>query len=172
MIEGPEFARARCAHRQRVRHTVRAMKGLGVGTLRWCVVALLLIAGARKLLEVNGFERVLTTTGFFPTALVPVVARAVPALEIVAAVCLALPRLDFVGAVLAMFLSAAFAGLHGYLYFNGILVPCGCVGVREGPAGENDHLWMGLLCLAMLVGAGLVSATPLRRGRDAGAGAG
>ncbi len=130
------------------------------GAARWALVAILVTAGARKLLDPPAFADVLSATGFFSNAAVPLLARAVPLTEIAAATCLAVLRTEFVGLVAALFLSAAFAGLHGYLYFHGILVPCGCGGLREGPVGETYHLIAGLVCVFMFLAAGCLTGFP------------
>jgi len=138
-----------------------------LGLLRWTVVTLLLVAGVRKVADLGDFQGALARMGFFDTDLIPLLAPLVASLEIGAAVCLALPALEFVGVAVTLFLSAGFAGLHGYLYYHGIVVPCGCAGLRETGAGQADHLLMSALCAGMFLGAALLTCFPPPRHRQA-----
>jgi hypothetical protein len=139
---------------------------VGIGTLRWLLVAVLVVAGARKLIDAPAFVELLRSTGFFEPSLTPGLGWGVPLLELAAAVCLAVPRFQFPGIVMSLFLFATFTGLHGYLYFNGIVVPCGCTGVRETLAGQVSHLVMAVFCLGALLATGLLSFFPERRRRS------
>lgn len=120
---------------------------------RWALVLILCISAGRKLIDVPGFERVLKSAGFFSSVEATGLSYAVPMGELVVAACLALPRLEFVGATATLLLGAAFAGFHVYLYANGVLVPCGCTGVQNTPPGAAYHLWMGGVCITMVLGA-------------------
>lgn len=120
------------------------------GACRWSLVLILTVTAIWKLLDLAYFEQVVKSGGFLPASYVPWVARGVPISELLIALALCIAPIELVGTLLAVFLSAGFAGFHAYLYFNGIVIPCGCAGIRETLPRSSDHLWMIFGCIGML----------------------
>jgi len=121
---------------------------------RWLLVTVFLVAGIWKLIGHADFRNALAAMGFFPPALVSPLSWCVPVAEVGASALTAQRRTQAAGLLGIIFMSACFAGLHGYVYVNGIVVACGCAGIEETGAGATRHLVMGVLC-ALLAIAGL-----------------
>lgn len=134
----------------------------GLGALRWGLVVVLLVSGLRKLLDVEWFGRVLWATGFFSDTLVPLLAWSAPLVEVIAALAVALRRFEFFGLLLSVFLFGAFAGLHTYLHLNGIVVPCGCTGIREELLSGPYHLRMACFCYVMFIASAILCTSSPR----------
>lgn len=130
------------------------------GLLRWAIVASFLLTGVWKLLDISQFRQQLWAMGFFPDVLIPVLAPLLPVVEIALALCLALRWLEFPAIVVTAFLGLAFSGLHGYILANGIIVPCGCAGVREVLSGTWAHAGMASLSVMLFLSASLLAICP------------
>lgn len=96
--------------------------------LRWTLVVILAWTSGAKLFFTSAFAERLRETGFLPEHLVPLIAVAVPVLELVLAITLAFRWC--LGASLSVLvgLSTVFSGIHGYGLIFGVMIPCGCAG--------------------------------------------
>ncbi|MBK9120866.1 MAG: hypothetical protein IPM18_14900 [Phycisphaerales bacterium] len=155
------------AHRAAVGKASMGRAGvLAFEACRWVLALVFVFSAVAKLSDLHGFEQALRTMGFFERAWLPLLAWLVPVGELVVATLIVFPRTAIVGGLLYAFSSAVFAGLHGYLYANGMIVPCGCFGVSERAVTAGAHLWMLLLCVALFSVAALftyAAAAPSRR---------
>lgn len=126
-----------------------------LGLLRWALVTVFLSTGVWKLIEIEGFRAALLAMGLFPNLVIPMLTWLTPGAELVVALSLGLRRAQALTLPIAMFLACAFAGMHLYVYQAGIVVPCGCAGIRETIA-SSGHLWMAAGCIAMFLAAAVL----------------
>lgn len=99
------------------------------------------------------FRDVLDQMRIFPPGVLPVLARAVPALELVLALAISLDRLTLPALFAAGFLCTVFAAVHGYLLLAGRAVSCGCAGLAISFASRETHIVLLAISLLMTADA-------------------
>jgi len=94
--------------------------------LRCAMGLIFVISGLAKLSEATLFSTVISAYGLLPAALVPIVARALPLVELIAGVCLMLDLKGSLTLISGMLLG--FMGILIYGMLAGIDVGCACFG--------------------------------------------
>ncbi|GMU36929.1 MAG: hypothetical protein KJ057_01775 [Phycisphaerae bacterium] len=130
------------------------------GGLRWGLVTVLIVTSVWKFASLDRFAAALSAMGFFDPSVVPVLTWGVPVLEAVTALLLAMPRVEVLGLGLSVVQFGCFCGFHAYLHWKGIVVPCGCAGIRETDVGRADHLAMSAGCGVMALAAVFLLCAP------------
>ncbi|GIK16910.1 MAG: hypothetical protein BroJett003_18740 [Planctomycetota bacterium] len=133
------------------------------GGLRWGLVSVLIVTAVWKFASLDRFAAALSAMGFFDPSVVPVLTWGVPVLEAVTALLLAMPRVEVLGLGLSVVQFGCFCGFHAYLHWKGIVVPCGCAGIRETDVGRADHLAMSAGCGVMALAAMFLLCAPAPR---------
>jgi hypothetical protein len=98
---------------------------------RLTLVAILLTAGAAKIINPEGFASNLESFKLFPQILIPLLARFTPALEIFTALLLVLKSKEISGTILATLLSASFVLSLSWGILTNSVKECGCFGDWE-----------------------------------------
>jgi hypothetical protein len=118
-------------------------------------------AAGAKLFWSGAFGQALQALGFFPAGAIVPLQLAVPMGEAVIALALVAGVAPTTTALIALFISATFVGMHGMAYYDGVFVPCGCLGLGFKPEAGGSFIWMLLLSVLMtLASATLVWITP------------
>ncbi|MGH3025589.1 MAG: MauE/DoxX family redox-associated membrane protein [Gaiellaceae bacterium] len=126
------------------------------------LAVILISAGASKLIHLRSFVAQAVDFVDARSALLPLGARALPAVEIVAGALLALGRLVSIVSGIVLLLFAAFAALTAANLSRGRKVPCACFGVRRSrPIGRSmlvrNLLLVGVAALTLSLGLALDS---------------
>jgi hypothetical protein len=101
---------------------------VGASILAWVFVA----AALHKLRAPAGFAAVLAAYGLLPAPAVPVIARAIPAVELGIALLLVIPAWSKAGAPAAALLLAVYTSAIGINLLRGRrTIDCGCGGQRQ-----------------------------------------
>lgn len=129
------------------------------GTLRWGLITVLTVTAVWKFASLGRFQEALSAMGFFDRPIVSFLTWGVPVTEILTALFLAMPRAEIAGLGLSMVQCVCFSGFHAYVLRKGIIVPCGCAGIRETDTGRLDHLAMAIGCGLMALAAGFLLFT-------------
>lgn len=121
-------------------------------TLRAGLAGLFVYAGITKLLDVHGFALDIANYRAMPAALVPLMAAALPGVEIVCGASLLLSKTLRAAAWLTATLLGVFTLAVAQALARGISIECGCFGTARAPVTEATLL----RDLALLGCAGLL----------------
>lgn len=119
--------------------------------LRWTPIVAYAWTAGGKLWWPAKFQELLAGTGMIPALAIPPLSHALPAVELLIAVALAARACVVPSLLLSIFLSTVFAEVHSYLWINGVVVPCGCLGVAVRFQSGAVAAGMFALSIAMLV---------------------
>lgn len=131
-----------------------AVRGLVDWTLRLILAGVLLYAGFVKAGDAEGFALALAPFTFVPEIWLPVIAFALPWLEIALGIGLLLPRTSRVAGLLAAALFSLFLVVIAWALSEGIIVSCGCFGEEDEPPSARS-MQLVILRNAVLVAAAL-----------------
>lgn len=121
------------------------------GAARWYLVCVLAFSGGAKLFWPGDVETALREMAMLPQHIVRPVAWTLPAAELILAALLSVGRARLLTLPAVFFLSVVFTGVHLYLYLNGIILPCACLGASYiSQASCGTSLFIAALSGSML----------------------
>jgi hypothetical protein len=126
----------------------RASRAL-TAVARWGLVFLFAWSAGGKLLWPREFSSLLLSLGMLPAFSIGPIAYGLPGVELALGLALARQWLPTPVLFSTLLLSAVFAGIHGFLFISGDVIPCGCAGVRLGFESGWAHATMAMICASM-----------------------
>tara|TARA_B100000683_G_scaffold248986_1_gene262675 strand:+ start:653 stop:1144 length:492 start_codon:yes stop_codon:yes gene_type:complete len=122
--------------------------------LRLIIGGIFIVAGATKIMDVDTFAMAIDGYGLVSWRIANVIARTLPALEIVAGLGLVFDVRGSLGTIVVQLLG--FMGVLAYGIYMGLDVDCGCFGPGDPGSGEPGGLWGTFIRDAFMLGACLL----------------
>lgn len=131
-------------------------RSIFIGTVTYFLVFLFFYTAYYKIADHTNFTAVLTKSPSVPGQLAPLIAWAIPIMEIIAAIMLIIPKRKKTGLYLSLTLLAVFTAYLIYMVvykmLTGNLLPCNCGGVISALTWQ-EHIVFNLVLLALTIAA-------------------